>query len=406
MLLDMLKSGAHDDGGDANPSDRSVCSFADVQNTAAKLGLGSSHEFIRDLLKIFSGLGAVSWFPKADKSLVVLKPQWLLDSMACLIREHEGKHSKLLHHLRQDQYAIPFLKEGMVKGGFFPVKLLEYVWQSSEAKYGKLEGKPHELSALKTVLEYFGLICRVNIRDDHSDCVVECYGVPALLPHGGQPSDLLDEFSNYANAQLYTCRWDFSQSKWLPYFVFGRLACMTVTSGRVDNVAMARTFVKIESGDAKLLLCLHADSWHIEARTVNYQFCPHASRLMLKLVQDGMDKIFAGLGTRVPHKVLLSTPDGSCVELLRLQRASRTVQTTARLRVHAEPLKQIWLSASGKCAYDSQELQPKIPTLTPVTALSTIPTPATTAASPSPPVPTAFSHRATRKQETSKVGCN
>ena len=64
-------------------SERSVCSFQEVQNAAVGLGLSDNNGFIRCLLEMFSALGAVSWFPKVDHNLVVLKPQWLLDSLAC-----------------------------------------------------------------------------------------------------------------------------------------------------------------------------------------------------------------------------------------------------------------------------------------------------------------------------------
>ena len=101
-------------------SERSVCSFKEVQNAAAELGLPDNNGFIRCLLEIFSALGAVSWFPKVDHNLVVLKPQWLLDSLACLIREHEGHHSQLLNDLKQDKHAIPLFKEAAVHRGFFP----------------------------------------------------------------------------------------------------------------------------------------------------------------------------------------------------------------------------------------------------------------------------------------------
>ena len=128
MLLDLLKSGeGADDDHSTSESGRRVCSFADVQRAAPQFELSSSLDFIKSLLGIFSALGAVSWFPEADESLVVLDPQWLLDSMACLIREHEGEHSNLLKELTQDGQAVD-LDEEIVKCGYFPIKLLEYVW--------------------------------------------------------------------------------------------------------------------------------------------------------------------------------------------------------------------------------------------------------------------------------------
>ena len=69
MLLDMLVE---------TYSARRVCSLEDVKNAAAELGLANDDSFIQRLLEIFTALGAVSWFPKVDRSLVVLDPQWLL----------------------------------------------------------------------------------------------------------------------------------------------------------------------------------------------------------------------------------------------------------------------------------------------------------------------------------------
>ena len=127
MLLRVLKLGVNIKKPDDPRSRRRVCSYADFKETAKELGMDYRDESIQHLLEIFSGVGAVNWFPKVAKDLVVLDPQWLLDSISCLIREHHGHHSELLETLEQDVHALSLLQKGDVKNGIFPVKLLDYI---------------------------------------------------------------------------------------------------------------------------------------------------------------------------------------------------------------------------------------------------------------------------------------
>lgn len=371
MLLSMLKSSAHHNHDERGLGPiRNVCSLKNVSTTAAKLELDSSPDFIKYLLEIFSGLGAVTWFSDVAPELIILDPQWLIDSMACLIREHEGLHSELLDHLQQDKRAAPLFRANIVKRGFFPVKLLEYIWASGEEKYGHLNAKPKEINALKKILTKFGLICHVSMQREDMGSAQDgddFFAVPALLTTVTEEQQnskaFLAKLLKRDGTQLCTCRWDFSRHKWMPDCVFQRLVCTIVASGHVDNVMMAQNMAEIVVGDAKLLLCLHAEHWRIEAHTVQYEHCPHAPQWMLRLVETEMKKILQGLP--VAHKVLLKTGGGD-VALSHLRNAEREVGTTDREFLPAKPLKNTWLTRLRGCTAVccSTQTRKKVATLT------------------------------------------
>ena len=358
MVLKRLKSGPEGAGDGSNKgSIRRVCSFEDVQREAKLLGLDDSAGAISYLLKVFAGLGAVSWFPEIDKSLVVLNPQWLIDSMAVLIREHEGHHSELLDYLKQDKRAMKLFKEANVRQGIFPVTLLEYIWSSNKKEYKALNGQPQDIKALERILEKFGLICRVQMPGYGPNSVQECYVVPALLTD--PPSDrhpdarILDLSQFHPKAQRCACRWDFSESGFLSDYVFERLACAIVSSSSVagrSEVVLARRVADIRCGDAVILLRLYQKRLCIEAQTVNYDACPHASRWMLKLVQQELDKILQGF-MKESYTVFVATSKDD-VELSKLRSANKMVFTTTCRSLKAAPLKDTWLHDSHDCECD------------------------------------------------------
>merc|ERR1719174_2318838 len=381
MVLDMVKSencdAAHGGSG-------AIRTFEDFQKAAKSFGLDSSREAIRYLLGIFDGLGAVKWFPQVDESLVVVRPQWLLNLISSVIREHAGEHSQLLHCLKQDKNAVPLFKEADVKQGVFTGALLDYIWSSNKPAYNALNARPEEIKALKRILESFGLICRVRRQRGTSNVFEECFIVPSLLanpPPGSHPdARIRDLLTDFPDAQECVCRWDFSKGKWLPEYLFERLVCTIVTSCsavQLREVVLARGMADICAGDLVLLLCLQRESWCIEARTVNDpEGCPHASRWMLTLVQAALDKVLDGLtNSGEAYKVLLSTDKGD-VELSQLRRAHKRVNTTARRAVPAPPLKAMWLNASDDCeaACCSAVSQPNVPILSPTPTPNPAPT--------------------------------
>ena len=69
-----------------------VCLMKDVMEKAQELAF--DRDEVDALMRVFNDLGMLLYFPHVG-DLVILEPQWLIDSMACLIREHEGHHRKL-----------------------------------------------------------------------------------------------------------------------------------------------------------------------------------------------------------------------------------------------------------------------------------------------------------------------
>ena len=360
MLLRMLKLGPKVDGPGVSRSGRRVCSYAEFKAAAKEVGLDHRDEAIERLLHMLSGLGTVNWFPEAAKDLVVLDPQWLLDSMSSLIREHEGHHSQLLKHLEDDTNALPLLRKGDVKNGIFPVKLLDYIWSSDKKEYRALKGQPSELKALKQILEHFGLMSRVRLhREGEKTESDECYVVPALLPDSIPTDSYMRDYLEYPDAKTCTLICDFSKKKWLQHSVFQRLVCTIVTRLRssmpVTHLSLTRRVACMYAGDAVLTLRLDAEHWQIQAQTVNFEECPHSSRWMLDLVRVNMERVLQTFKKKVPYNVLLSADDGQFVSLSDLEEGGAMVcvapngaHTTSRAltRVKAKPLRSIWLPDS------------------------------------------------------------
>ena len=357
-LLETLKSRTDDDG---DSTTRSVCSFAEVQAEAANLKLPGDSESIGYLLHILSGVGFVSWFPEVDRTLVVLNTQWLLSSMSSLIREHEGEHSQLLNHLKQDQLAIPLLQEDKVRRGIFPVPLLDHIWSSDNEEYGALDGQPDEIRALKRILEHSGLICRIHMTPKNSKTPEEFYVVPALLPKlpsHVKPDDCIRNLMTNSGAQHFRCTWNFSHSGLHTDHLFQRLGCAIAASEdnvRLNEQLLYRDVVEISCGGAVMLLRQDVEHSCFHAETVNYDGCPHASRWMIKLAHAGVDKVLPRPRRDVPleesqpfegiFKVFVSTIDGKdTVELSHLHGPHKIIRTTTGATVDADTLRALWLT--------------------------------------------------------------
>ena len=362
MLLRVLKRGAAGGKSGDNGKHCRVCSYADFQSAAKNVGLDYSDKAIDHLLNILSGLGAINWFPEAARDLVVLDPQWLLDSMSALIREHEGLHSQLLDHLNNDPKALPLLKKGDVTKGIFPVKLLDYLWSSDKRQYGALKGKRTELTRLKQILEHFGLISRVRLhREGEETESDECYVVPPLLPESISTDSYTRDYLKYPDAKKCTLLCDFSKKKWLQQSVFQRLVCTMVTRLRsvmpVTHFSLTQRVACMYAGDVVLTLRLHADRWQIEAQTINYNECPHSSRRMLDLFVASMEQVMQVFPKPVPYNVLLSADNGNFVNLSDLENAGAMVCVAPVAsdddvsRVRSQPLKRVWLRGSTDCEF-------------------------------------------------------
>ena len=362
MLLDAIKSGPNDAGDEDGEPSRRTCTFDDVKKASAELGLQSHPDAVRYLLGIFAGLGAVSWFPDLDPNLVVTNPQWLIDSMGCIIREHHDRHSDLLDHLKQDKHAIPLFKQSMVTQGRFPVALLDYIWSSDKKEYMALRARPIEIKALKRILQEFGLIFRVSMKTSVSGAAEEYYLVPALLakpPTDSCPDTRINALlQGCAGAEKCMCRVDFSDSRWLPPYLFERFVGAILVLRIVKKLVVARGVVYIHAGNAGLLLSLDETSWCINAKTVSYVACPHASRWMLRLLQEAMGKVLpAPLRREAFYKISLRTQNDGDVELSQLYSDEYFAFTTETKLVPATPLKEKWLGVSKDCRFDCCQKQ-------------------------------------------------
>ena len=144
-----------------------------------------------------------------------------------------------------------------------------------------------------------------------------------------------------------------------------------------------------------MLLRLDAEQLCIRAETVNFDKCPHASRWMYKLVQEGLDKILSrprlddSLKKIQPldgiFKVFLSTTDGKdTIELSRLRSPHKMTETISRATVLTAPLKDMWLNDPHDCNCDccSQPVHRQPPLSTAVAATSSTSIPALPSVSP------------------------
>ena len=302
----------------------------------------------------------------------MLDPQWLLDSISCLIREHHGHHSELLETLEQDVHALPLLQKGNIKNGIFPVELLDYIWSSDKEEYRALGGKPMKLRALKQILEHFGLICSVQLPQDAETAGEdekdsrEYYIVPPLLPDSTPTDSHINEYLKYPNAKKFTCVCDFSKSKWLQQSVFQRLVCSIVLSLRgvlpVTHLSVTQRAAYMYAGDAVLSLRLVAERWQIEAQTVNCDICPQSSQWMLRLVLANMKRVLQVFPKQIPYEVLLRASEDPLVKLSDLEKASTMVSVVpptksaaasrAPKRVQAKLLKENWLRDPRDCKFN------------------------------------------------------
>ena len=376
LLLDVMRSR----GKFGDSCKVPVCRFHQVVKTAEYLGLDSQPDNIDNLLRLLNDLGAIMWFPDVDKDVVILHPQWLLDAMTCMIREHKGHHQTLLDDLLQDKQAFPLFEQDDIERGFFPVELMMYIWQSSEQKYNALGAKPNQIKAFIAILEYFGLIYRVRVpRKNCNTEWRECYGVPALMETLSPDECLdIDELTNLHGGDRCTCVLDFGVSKWLPSFMFERMLCNVMASEDVAGIKMTKSEVLFHIDKTTILLRLQADRWRIEAQTVNYESCGRASQRLLKLVESAMAKVIQGFNVNSTklYRVLLETEKGM-VDLSELRESTDVVRTVDQRWLISETtkaLKDKWLDKRNVLSSTEIHSQPVSPTATPKAAPQLIPT--------------------------------
>ena len=293
-----------------------VCSLVNVRNATKHLDLNYNDNTIRHLLTVFSKLGALSWFPDIDDTLVVLKPQWLMDSMSCLIREHGGKkynnHQQLLNTLLKDDAARPLFRKEDVCSGRVSMALLSYVWQSNKPQYRALNAKPTEIQSLKKILKAFGLVCPVRMCTGTGEKEEEFFVVPALLEAPAKesfPETHIHGIVKQPDAKVCMCCWDFSEIQFLPRFLFERVACIVIVKHGVDPeaVRMARGVADIRIGKASLLLRLD-EKQHCISAQIAHPSSPRGAQRILETVLIVVKHVLSAFPVAIPHMVMLQIP--------------------------------------------------------------------------------------------------
>ena len=178
----------------------------------------------------------------------------------------------------------------------------------------------------------------------------EYYVVPAMLSKNPSSFDsFIEGLKEKSGAEDCICRWDFSESKWLPRHLFEQLMCIIITlPGHELCSDMARDEVCIWFDGSLLILRLHADNWSIEAQTVKHEGSPAASQWMLNLVNDEIKKILKRLQIQLEPKIYLNTSKGD-VELPDLRNAGNTVRTYKGKIIRGDQLKKLkekWLCSA------------------------------------------------------------
>ena len=333
MLADALKS-----------CEGSRCSFVTVERVlqlAEDIGLDvSSPEFITRILTSISVLGVARWFPDIAKDVVVLNPQWMIDPMDLLFPE--GDRSELLDKLALSVKAANHFNPVHVQKGLYKDELLTCMWSSKEKIFSELNRSPEEIEALKNILQRFSVICPL-------DTAHKLYAVPALLPDEDGSSAVSEHIEPLLrqdkHAERRTCRWDFSESEWLPRHLCDQLMCAIVR--KHEYVMMGRDVAFIHAQDGVLLLRIDAEHWCIEADTVKNAAYPYSSNWMIKLVNRELDFIMTSFPPQVKPEVLLCTSDGYVKLHDLVNNDDRPVFTsTNKLITNTRMLKAKWLRSA------------------------------------------------------------
>jgi hypothetical protein len=80
----------------------------------------------------------------------------------------------------------------------------------------------------------------------------------------------------------------------------------------VRHIRIAKNAAEIYIHKTKFLLRLQADSWCIEAQTINDDICGRASQRMIKIVESAMTKVMQGfdVNSTTLYRVLVDTQKG------------------------------------------------------------------------------------------------
>ena len=240
-----------------------VCTREDITREANLFAFDPTQ--VKLLTKMFHNLGMLLHFPDVPgcEHLVILEVQWLVNAVACIIRE-EDNHGSLLQELLADApsgqswHVTPtgvLWKPDDIRRGWFPVGLLDYIW-GHKIRFKKTAAKAEDLSGLKILLNHFNLVYPMTRN------LTQFFVVPALAPSppprrplppsvmaaidptGQMPTEMLWQLDRLKqrhgeNVEVSDFKLDFTRENFLPEERFERLVCAVaseISSSLGENV--------------------------------------------------------------------------------------------------------------------------------------------------------------------------
>mmetsp|Transcript_6848 Transcript_6848/g.7872 ORF Transcript_6848/g.7872 Transcript_6848/m.7872 type:complete len:815 (+) Transcript_6848:286-2730(+) len=194
-----------------------------------------SMEEIELMLNLFHRLGKLIHFTATEnlKSIVVLKPQWMVDKIAAVIRDkdlHSHDESRIQMYKNKGVYED---YKRLYESGVASRILLESLWEYEQGDF------------LIDLMRETLLISDYGTNEDGE----ECYLIPSLLTS----NDPIDNHGFEAS-----CWFDFSKSV-LPNGVFERLACLLISfnnkkkSLRLPSLSTSKAMIWLEEDQ---VICL------------------------------------------------------------------------------------------------------------------------------------------------------
>ena len=302
------------------------CFLEDVYRAANLFALDDPMQ-VKRLLSAFRDLGMILHFPEVPgcERLIILDPQWLVDSMACLIREDEH-HGSLIKELEDDELLE---RDGPshhpnswtstdIKNGIFSVELLNHIW-GHKKRYKKLGATKDALEVLKKILISLNFVYPIKRG------FMDFFAVAAVLPEAtkststtGIPPRLewIAQKLTAADPQVWDFKLDFSEQEFLPPDLFHSLlyavtreVASTLNELQVDLFKRETT---IAFGNHHVFAEVHELSHYIRVHSINYgkpgDATRSTARFWLELFRKCARKLSALRGLQ--FKVMLQSHPG------------------------------------------------------------------------------------------------
>jgi len=178
-----------------------------VNEIAMKFGLSNQE---RDMaLQLFHERGLIIHLTATEalRNFVVIKPQWLIDALTKVIRDHDV-------HVDLEEFRKVFLEDDateLFSQGIASRDLLEYLWDHEQVDF------------------FIDLMKRTMLLSEYRDC--DHFLIPSLLQH------------DYTYDNTYNCKFDFSET-YLLHGMFQRLVCLCVEYVSRESVTNASFIIR------------------------------------------------------------------------------------------------------------------------------------------------------------------